>query len=155
MNRYSLLLLAACAVSAPALAQYSWIDDHGTRVFSDHPPPPGTPPSRILKAPRGATTAPAVPAEAAQPAAPTLADRDADFRKRTAERDADERKAAEDAQRKADNAAQCAAARRSEAVLTSGVRMADMDDKGERIFVTDDEKARRLAQVRRVLAGCR
>ena len=155
MNRYSLLLLAACALSAPALAQYSWIDDHGTRVFSDHPPPPGTPPSRILKAPPGGTIAPAVPAETAKPAAPTLADRDADFRKRAAERDADERKTAEDAQRKADNAAQCAAARRSEAVLASGVRVADMDDKGERVFVTDDEKARRLAQVRRVLAGCR
>ncbi|MCS0627741.1 DUF4124 domain-containing protein [Telluria mixta] len=156
MNRYSLLLLAACAVSAPALAQYSWIDDHGTRVFSDHPPPPGTPHARIVKTPRSAAAAePAATAEPAKPAAPTLADRDADFRKRAAERDADERKAAEEAQRKADNAAQCAAARRSEAVLTSGVRIADMDDKGERVFVTDDEKARRLAQVRRVLAGCR
>ena len=147
-------MLLATLVAAPAFAQYSWIDDHGTRVFSDRPPPPGTPPSRILKAPRGAATEPAAPAEAAKPTAPSLADRDADFRKRAAERDADERKAAEDAQRKADNAEQCAAARRSEAVLTSGVRVADMDDKGERVFVTDDEKARRLAQVRRVLADC-
>jgi hypothetical protein len=154
MNRYSLLLLAAVAVSAPALAQYSWIDDHGTRVFSDRPPPPGTPPSRILKAPRGAASTEATPAEATRPAAPTLADRDADFRKRAAERDADERKAMEDAQRKADGAAQCAAARRSEAVLTSGVRIAEMDDKGERVFVTDEEKARRLVQARRVLADC-
>lgn len=155
MNRYSFLLLMAFAVSAPALAQYSWIDDHGTRVFSDRPPPPGTPASRILKAPRGVASTEATPAETAKPTAPTLADRDADFRKRTAERDADERKAAEEAQRKADNAAQCAAARRSEAALTSGQRITDMDDKGERVFVTDDEKARRLAQVRRVLAGCR
>lgn len=153
MNRYS-LLLAAVAVSAPALAQYSWIDDHGTRVFSDRPPPPGTPPSRILKTPRGAASTEATPAEATRPAAPTLADRDADFRKRAAERDADERKATEDAQRKADGAAQCAAARRSEAVLTSGVRIAEMDDKGERVFVTDEEKARRLVQARRVLADC-
>ena len=155
MNRYSLLLLTAVAVSAPALAQYSWIDDHGTRVFSDHPPPPGTPKSRILKAPRGAAPAEVAPAETAKPAAPTLADRDADFRKRAAERAADERKTAEETQRKADNAEQCATARRSEAVLTSGVRVADMDDKGERVFLSDDEKARRLAQVRRVLAGCR
>ncbi len=155
MNRYSLLLLAAVAVSAPALAQYSWIDDHGTRVFSDRPPPPGTPPARILKTPRGAASTEATPAEATRPTAPTLADRDADFRKRAAEREADERKVAQDAQRKADNDAQCAAARRSEIVLTSGVRIADMDDKGERVFVTDEEKARRLVQVRRVLAGCR
>jgi hypothetical protein len=162
MNRYFSLLLAALVVAAPAWAQYSWIDDHGTRVFSDRPPPAGTPKSRILQAPRSAppsvTAEPAEAAKAAQPvqpAPPTLAERDAEFRKRAAERDADERKAAQEAQRKADEAAQCAAARRSEAALTSGVRLTDIDDKGEHYVVTDDEKARRLAQVRRVLAACR
>ena len=47
------------------------------------------------------------------------------------------------------------AARRNEATLTSGERMADVDAKGERVVLSDEEKARRLAQVRRVLAGCR
>jgi hypothetical protein len=155
MNRSLFLLLAALLAAAPASAQYAWIDDHGTRVFSDRPPPPGTPKSRILKTPRPSAAAPAAQPEPAQPATPTLAERDADFRKRAAERDADERKAAEEARRNADNAGQCAAARRSEAALTSGARLTDMDDKGERYVVTDDEKARRLAQVRRVLAGCR
>jgi len=166
------LLLAACAAlaaHAPAHAQYSWIDDHGTRVFSDRPPPPGTPTSRILQTPRAPTAASlydlaaAAPApaetkaEAAkpQPQPPTLAERDADFRKRTAQRDADEHKTAEEAQRKADLAEQCAAARRNEATLTSGERMADVDARGERAFVSDDEKARRLVQVRRFLATCR
>ena len=163
------LLLAALAMHAPAHAQYSWIDEHGTRVFSDRPPPPGTPPARILQAPRPAASAapyalpapaaPAAPAgataEAAKPAPPTLAERDAEFRKRAAQRDADERKTAEDAQRRADQAEQCATARRSEANLASGERMADVDDKGERVFLSDEEKARRLAQTRRVLAGCR
>ena len=156
-----LATLAAFAAHAPAHAQYSWIDDHGTRVFSDRPPPPGTPASRILQTPRAPTAAslyapPATAetkAEAAKP--PTLAERDADFRKRETQRDADERKAAEDAQRKADLAEQCAAARRNEAALTSGERMADVDAKGERAFVSDDEKARRLVQVRRFLATCR
>jgi hypothetical protein len=164
------LLLAALAVQAPAHAQYSWIDDHGTRVFSDRPPPPGTPPARILKAPHplaGATpyalpdpaapataTEPVASAKPAQPAPPTLAERDADFRKRAAERDAAERQAAEDAGRKADLAAQCAAARHSAAALASGRRLTDLDDQGERVVVTDEEKARRLAQARRVLADC-
>ena len=154
-------------MQAPAHAQYSWIDDHGTRVFSDRPPPPGTPPSRILKAPRTpasaspyALPAPADPATAgpsdtAKPPPPTLADREAEFRKRAAQRDADERKALDEAQRKADAAEQCAAARRSEASLASGTRVADVDDKGERIVLSDEEKARRLAQARRALANCR
>ena len=164
-----LAALAAFAAHAPAHAQYSWIDDHGTRVFSDRPPPPGTPASRILQAPRAPTAASlyALPAAAAPataetkaeaakpPQPPTLGERDADFRKRTVQRDADEHKAAEEAQRKADLAEQCTAARRNEAALTSGERMADVDARGERAFVSDDEKARRLVQVRRFLATCR
>ncbi|MFL6636779.1 MAG: hypothetical protein ACJ8HJ_31175, partial [Massilia sp.] len=86
---------------------------------------------------------------------PLVADPKDSRRKRAAERTAAENKATEDPQRKAGDAEQCAAARRSEAALTSGVRITDMDDKGERVYITDDEKARRLAQVRRVLAGCR
>ncbi|MGB9108871.1 MAG: DUF4124 domain-containing protein, partial [Telluria sp.] len=49
-------LLCAGALALTSLlahAQYSWLDDKGSRVFSDRPPPPGTPPARILKAPRG------------------------------------------------------------------------------------------------------
>ena len=164
----ALAALAAFAAPMPAHAQYSWIDDHGIRVFSDRPPPAGTPASRVLQAPRAPTAtslyalpAAAAPAtaetkaEATKPQPPTLAERDADFRKRTAQRDTDERKSADDAQRKADLAEQCASARRNEATLTSGERMADVDGKGERVYVSDDDRARRLVQVRRFLAGCR
>jgi hypothetical protein len=157
LNRFLPLLLATLAAHAPAYAQYSWIDEHGTRVFSDRPPPTGTPPSRILKAPHAAaadTPATPAPPESAKPAPPSLADRDAEFRKRMAKRDADERQAAEDAQRKADMAGQCAAARRTEAYLNSGRRLTDLDDQGERVVVTEEEKARRLEQARRVLADC-
>ena len=171
------LLLTTLVMSAPAHAQYSWIDERGTHVFSDRPPPPGTPPARILRTPRyyalpapaapapspGAAGAPpaagagtaanAAPAGAAVPS--SLADRDAGFRKRMAQRDADERKAAEDARNKAALAEQCAGARRSAAALGSGARLTDIDEKGERIVLTDEEKAKRLAHAQRALADCR
>lgn len=154
-------LLAALALHVPAQAQYSWIDEHGTRVFADRPPPPGTPPARILQAPHGTAAAmPSAPPaqaaapESAQPAPPTLADRDAAFRKRLAQQQADERRAAEETRRKADMAEQCAAARRTEAYLKSGRRLTDLDDQGDRVVVTDEDKARRLAQAKRVLADC-
>src|SRR5437763_5056820 len=103
MNRLSLrpalvgtLMLLAQLAPQCAHAQYSWLDANGTRVFSDRPPPPGIPPSRILKAPRrpdaapvdavtGVTpsTAPApAPTPADKPKPPTLAEREAEYRKR-------------------------------------------------------------------------
>ena len=79
-----------------AHAQYVWIDANGTRQYSDRPPPPGTPPHKILKAPGRLASAPAPEASLgaanpatpeARPAAPkgppTLAEREQAFRKRT------------------------------------------------------------------------
>src|SRR5438093_1425528 len=99
MNRFSLrpvlagaLMLLAQLAPQCAHAQYSWLDANGTRVFSDRPPPPGIPPSRILKAPHRPDAAPvdtvpavmpstapaAAPAPADKPKPPTLAEREAE-----------------------------------------------------------------------------
>lgn len=173
------LLLAALGLSAPAHAQYAWIDEHGTHVFSDRPPPTGTPPARILGTPRynampvppapapstGAAGAPpavgaglaagAVAPQAGPAAPPSLADRDAAFRQRLAQRDADERKAADEARNRAALAGQCAGARRSAGALRSGARLTDVDEKGARFVLSDEEKAKRLAQAQQALADCR
>lgn len=155
-----------------AHAQYSWIDDKGTRVFSDRAPPASIPASRILKAPHkfdpraapaeaaasaasaSAPTVPPSPAAAAKPTAPTLAEQEADFRKRAAQRVADDAKAAQEAQQKAAQAAQCAALRRNVTALSSGVRMTEFNAKGEQVFIADDERARRLAQAQSSLSSC-
>jgi flagellar biosynthesis GTPase FlhF len=148
-----------------AHAQYSWIDEKGTRVFSDRPPPPNTPASRILKAPRtlqlpapaaaAAPSASAVAADSKPAAAPTLAERDADFKKRAAERAENERKAQDEAERKVQEAENCKAARQMAAQVRSGMRMAHINDKGEREVLGDAERAQQLQRAERVLASCR
>jgi len=172
MNRPSLRLLSAGALMllaqlAPqfAHAQYSWIDDKGTRVFSDRPPPPGTPPSRILKAPHRSDLMPdnAAPAAAAdgastpadKPRQPSLAEREADYRKRQAERQDSDKKAQEDAGRKAARQETCANARQEERQLASGMRISEMQANGERGYISDEDRARRLARARQALADCR
>lgn len=45
------LFVAAGAIALPAQAQYVWLDARGVRQFSDRPPPPSVPDSRILKGP--------------------------------------------------------------------------------------------------------
>lgn len=154
-----------------AHAQYSWIDDKGTRVFSDRPPPPGTPASRILKAPRAAaqalvpldgnpgaapaSPAPTAPAASAPSKPPSLAEQDAAFRQRMAKREEDAKKAQEEAQKKQDNAERCTAARQESMQLASGMRIAQVNDKGERYFITDEDRARRQEAAQRVLRECR
>jgi len=158
----ALMLLAQCAH-----AQYSWLDEKGTRVFSDRPPPPGTPAARILKGPRAAAMPPvdgaasagattAAPAAApAQPKPPTLAEQDAAFRQRQAKREEDARKQKETGEQQADKDERCVAARQQERLMTSGERISGIDAKGERYFLSDAEKAQRLNTAKKVLQECR
>lgn len=156
----------------PAHAQYAYIDDHGTRVFSDQPPPPGTPAKRILKAPRAAqpaaqeTPAPsaatgdkALDAKAgaatanAPKAPPTLAEREADYAKRTKARQDSEAKQAEEQAKQA--ARDCPNLLRNEAELTSGRRTSRMNAAGQAEFVPDEDRDRMIAEARRAAARCR
>jgi hypothetical protein len=164
--------VAGCAlllVTSLAQAQYAWIDEKGIRQYSDRPPPPSTPAGKILKAPgrpqlelaapvqEGA--AGAIPAGEAQAqkakAPPTLAEREADYRKRAKDRAEAERKATEEAQRKTEVAENCASARQAKAQLDSGMRIADTGADGERAYISDAERAKRAAKASKVLEGCR
>lgn len=163
----SLRLLAACALllgSSLAHAQYSWIDANGVRHFSDRPPPPSTPPHKIVKAPGraapAAQPAPAEPATAEDAPAPTkgpktLAQREEEYRARTRLREEQDKKDAAEAQRRRDLAEHCRNVRDMRAQVESGVRIAKFDAKGERSFMTDDERSAQLARVNKALAQCR
>jgi hypothetical protein len=161
----SLRLFAACillAGSSLAQAQYSWIGENGVRQFSDRPPPPGTPPHKILKAPgRALPAAPAAPTDAAPLVAPpakgpkTLAEREAEYRARSKMREEQDKKDAAEAQRRRDMAQHCEDARDMRAQVASGIRIARVDAKGERSFMTDEERAAQLARADKALEGCR
>jgi hypothetical protein len=168
MKRFSLRFACAAALMLMAQlahAQYSWLDAKGTRVFSDRPPPPGTPPSRILKTPRRLDAAPDTAAPAASPDAEgapadkpkqqSLAEREADYRKRQTARQEAEKKEQEEAGRKAVQQQMCANARQEERQLASGMRISDMGPNGERGYISDEDRARRLARAREALADCR
>jgi len=163
----TLLFLAATA----AQAQYVWIGPGGTRQYSDRPPPPGTPASKIVKAPGRANPelAPVPPAvmpadeSATDPAAkplppkgpPTLAEQEAAYRARTKARDEANLKAQEEAQRARQLAERCNAARETQAQLASGTRIARYGQDGRKSYMTDAERATRAAQVSQALQDCR
>ena len=165
----TLLFLAATA----AQAQYVWIGPGGTRQYSDRPPPPGTPASKIVKAPGRANPelapAPSPPAATpvepvtTDPAAkplppkgpPTLAEQEAAYRARTKARDEANLKAQEEAQRARQLAERCNAARETQAQLASGTRIARYVQDGQKSYMTDAERAARSAQVNQALQDCR
>jgi hypothetical protein len=156
MNPRWLRLLCAGALALSSLlahAQYSWIDDKGTHVFSDQPPPPGTPAGRILKTPHGSapSATPAAPAAPA-PATPDWKKREAEYRERSAQRDKEEREA--DDRRRKERVAQCARAHRAKDQLEVSRRLEWKNEKGETEIMSDETRVREQQRVQQILSNC-
>ncbi len=171
-NRFKLVFMAAMlgtlSFSTVVYAQYVWVDEKGTRQYSDMPPPASIPLKRILKQPGSPSpTLSAMPAEPvaaeAPPAAPaakenlplTTAEKNADFQRRKAEQAEKEKKAAEEAQRAADKAKHCEQARAYQRALQSGERLARTDKNGERYFLNDEQRATETREAQRLLDACK
>jgi hypothetical protein len=171
---FAITALLAMGLTTAAFAQYVWLDEKGTKQFSDVPPPPSVPKKRILKAPgaqpqalstqasdvasedNNVGSAPASNAAAAKtPAQLTTAERNVDFQKRKIEQAEKEKKAGEEAARKKEQAANCERARDYQRTLDSGIRITQVDKSGERVFMTDEQRAQATKEAKRALADCK
>lgn len=140
--RHMLLSLGlAMALWPTAQAQWQWRDASGSRVFSDQPPPPSVPDSAIVSRPKSGR--PMAPAATVEPAAASPAPRNAAVQRPEAnlkaEAELQKKAKAEEARIAAERADNCQRARRSLITVNSGMRIATVNDKGEREFM--DEKA--------------
>jgi hypothetical protein len=159
------LLLAAGSAQAQL---YHYKDASGRTVYSDTPPPPGTPAGNIMKAPKMNPAAPA-PAPAAAAAGEkdkdgkevkkdgpkTTADREADYKKRQADA---EKKAQEDAKKTAEDQQRqqrCSGLQSNLAALQSGQRIRKFDANGNPSFVDDNERAAEIAKAQQDMAAAK
>lgn len=147
--------LAACFFVNPVFAQYVWLDEKGTKQFSDLPPPPNIPSSRILKQPSGSPSPTSEPTPSSPKAEMTTAEKNAEFRKRRTEQAEKEKKAAEEERAAGEKAKNCERARDFQRTLESGERIARTDKNGERSFLTDEQRSRELQETKRALADCK
>ncbi|GAB3551127.1 hypothetical protein GCM10027343_35020 [Noviherbaspirillum agri] len=149
-------VVIALALSGTAFAQYVWLDEKGVKQYSDMPPPASVPANRILKQ-RGVAAIPSHESETAAPAKAdlTLAEKEAEFRKRRAEQAEKDKKVAEQSKYEADKAKHCERAREYNRALESGQRIARTDKNGERAFLTDEQRAQELRDSRRALEDCK
>ena len=153
---------ALALLAGLAQAQYVWVDEHGRKQLSDRPPPTSVPAKNILKQPGGVPQVQdAEPAAAASPSSSaasgplSLADRDADYKKRQLEKADKDAKAADEAKQKLAKRKNCEIARAYMSQLASGERIGVVGNNGERAFMNDAERTRRTAETNRVLNDCR
>lgn len=176
MHRRTLVLLAAVlglTLAVPAHAQWKWRDQKGQTQYSDLPPPPGVAEQDILGRPnhgRGRTTAAApaaVPASGSAGAHATAAaasgialagpakavDPDLEARRKKAEAEQAARSKAEEAKLASARADNCVRARSQLQSLDSGVRIMRTNERGEREFLDDKQRADESRRTREVIAS--
>jgi hypothetical protein len=158
MRRTCVVVLSALlglTLALPSAAQWKWRDKGGQIQYSDLAPPPGTPEQDILQRPTQAqprrvsvVSAPASAASAAKGVDPELEAR----RKKAEQEQADKQKADDEriAAAKADN---CARARSYMRALDDGLRIVRNNDKGEREFIDDKQRAEEVRRTRETIAS--
>ncbi len=156
--------VVAAALCGPVHAQYKWRDESGQLVISDQPPPSSVPGGRVIRgyeapqratAPAAAEAQPTGPRESAgsSAAAPTVADRMLEARRKQQERDAERKKREEEARQASAQAARtarvCADQDTNVRTLESGMRLVRVNESGEREYLTDDERSAQLERIRK------
>lgn len=164
MNKFLLsLVIAAIAASAafapPAHAQWKWKDATGRVQYSDRPPPDSVPDAAIIARPSGATRARSLAAASPTPAATTAKaaapakDPQLEARRREMKEAEDAKKRAEQEQIARQREENCGRARSYAKSLEDGIRIVRPNDKGEREFLDDKQRAQELQRAKQVIAS--
>jgi hypothetical protein len=154
--------LALCLAALPASAQmYKWVDSNGKVQYSDKPPPSNVKTEKLrAPAPAPATSAPAAgdtkdgtPKDAVKAGPKTPAEQEQAFRKRqldAAKAQEEEGKKQAEARDRAEN---CRRAKAALANLQIGGRQIRIDDKGERVYLDDQQIAQETAKAQQEATG--
>lgn len=136
--------LLAALLGAASIAQaqmYKCVDERGVTQYSDKPRP------ACKGGPVDIGPIPPISGSLSE-RSEDFAREDADFKRRQNER---ERAAARE---RAELRARCGALRQEQARLSSGRRLVQLNDKGERVYLPDEVRDQRLARLRDALRGC-
>lgn len=164
-----LIALSLLAATGDATAQWKWRDRAGQVHISDLPPPRDVPERDVLQRPAQPPTARANPQAAAENApapasAPASAvaeakprtDPELEARRKAAEQEQQARAQQEQRRLDAQRADNCQRARDSLRQLDSGMRLARVNEKGERVVLDDRQRAAETQRAREVIASdCR
>lgn len=163
--------LFAFGLSQPAAAQWKWKDKTGRVQYSDLPPPPNVGDADILQRPSGASARkpPPFAANSAQAAAAAMAasaaasgaeggaakgtDPELEAKRKKAAEEEGAKRRAEEEKLKAAKAENCQRAKANLRALDDGIRMARVNEKGEREILDDKARAEEAKRTRDVIAS--
>lgn len=148
MTRTTLLLLGFLVSFAAQAQIYQYKDASGRTVLTDQPPPSN------IKKETLSSRVPAEPAAAGKASAEpkSMAERDLEFKKRQKEAQEASAKAEKEAADKAARQQDCAQAQRQLQMLESGERLATRDDKGERVYIDDKQRAAEIDRAKKFMS---
>jgi hypothetical protein len=159
--------LAATLLTATpsAWAQWKWKDAKGQVHISDLPPPRDVPDKDVMQRPsestrRAAATAAAQASAASAPppaaAAKPKVDPEIEARRTRQEQEQKAKEKATEEKASSQRSENCQRARQHLATLESGMRIARLNDKGEREILDDKARAEEMQRARQVMASeCR
>jgi len=158
---------AVALLALPAEAQWKWRDQKGQIQYSDLPPPAGVAEQDILGRPGSAqrraaaplppASAPSAPSlSASNVLAPKVADAELEARLKKAEQEQAAKQKAEQTRLAAARAENCERARSQMRALDSGIRLARVNQKGEREILDDKQREAEVKRTQTAIgADCR
>jgi hypothetical protein len=175
MKRLTVAITLALCVALPASAQlYKWVDANGKVQYSDKPPPSNVKTEKLREPARPAAPAPApsetkggaaneaakegaaneavkgaAPKAAAKSGPKTAAEQEQAFRKRQLEASKAQQEQNQKETEAQDRAENCRRAKVALSNLELGGRQRRLNEKGERVYLDDQEIAQSIVQARK------
>ena len=160
-----LLCIALIATGLPAVAQHGtwkWRDKNGQVHISDLPPPGEVPENSILQRPSTARSYVAPPAAASAASAVAVAasgpraDPELEARRQRTQQEKDAKRKAEEEAQAVARADSCKRAQSHLRTLDDGMRIARVNDKGEREILDDQQRVAETQRTKQIIASdCR
>ena len=138
--------IAACiAIALPAFGEmYKWVDEKGVTHYSETPPPDGKAQKIEVK--------PAQPTEAPRAKSEDWKQREFEFRQRRLEKELADEKARKGEERDAASRKdRCLRAQRSLDLLRREVPIYEVNERGERVYLEDKDRAAELEKARKAI----
>jgi hypothetical protein len=152
MKTFLLLFFLLASPNGHAVLN-KWIDSEGRVHYSDLPPPPEVKATKLRGTATSGESSPGQNgADAENTESQTIAEREAELKKAQQDKKAAEEKAAKDLAYAESLKESCTAARKNLMILKDGRRIAELDDKGETVYMEDDQRQKNIQKTEQDIA---